>query len=158
MLNFLMITGVTCVIVAIVGGGVKIGSAEFKDISSLWRQLLLAVFGSVLVCSGYAMQQQISPTPSISVGSPSTGGTDANAAMVPADNATKPPREPTATVDPGAAQGPQPSGPNSTAQAASDPGNQAGGNGPPPLNKQAIEQQLNHIRFNSQHQPEAVKK
>lgn len=48
----LILTGVACIIGAIIGGGVKLVQIELSPVASLWRQLLLGIFGLILVISG----------------------------------------------------------------------------------------------------------
>lgn len=50
--TLLVLTGVACIIGAIIGGGVKLVQIELSPVASLWRQLLLGIFGLVLVISG----------------------------------------------------------------------------------------------------------
>lgn len=49
----LTLAGIGCIIAAIVGGGIKIKDiVEMGTVGSLWRQVLLAVFGCVLLYLG----------------------------------------------------------------------------------------------------------
>jgi hypothetical protein len=48
----LILIGVGCIIGGIIGGGVKLVQVELSPVSSLWRQLLLGIFGIILVVSG----------------------------------------------------------------------------------------------------------
>lgn len=48
----LILIGVGCIIAAIIGGGVKLAQIEVGTVQSLVRQLLLGLFGLVLVISG----------------------------------------------------------------------------------------------------------
>jgi hypothetical protein len=48
----LILTGVACIIGAIIGGGVKLVQIELSPVASLWRQALLGLFGLILVISG----------------------------------------------------------------------------------------------------------
>lgn len=48
----LILIGVACIIGAIIGGGVKLVQVELGQVSSLWRQSMLGVFGVILVGSG----------------------------------------------------------------------------------------------------------
>ncbi|WP_374943961.1 hypothetical protein [Sphingomonas sp.] len=48
----LILIGVGCIIGAIVGGGVKLVQVELAQVSSLWRQSMLGLFGVILVGSG----------------------------------------------------------------------------------------------------------
>jgi hypothetical protein len=50
--TILILAGIACIIGAIIGGGVKLVHVEVSPISSLRRQIFLAVFGAVLVLSG----------------------------------------------------------------------------------------------------------
>jgi hypothetical protein len=54
----LIIVGIACVIGAIVGGGVKVINIEMRSFESLWRQLLLAVFGAGLILFGLNMRKE----------------------------------------------------------------------------------------------------
>jgi hypothetical protein len=51
-----ILIGVGCIIGAIIGGGLKIQVMEMGKLDSLWRQLLLAIFGSVLIYVGWNMK------------------------------------------------------------------------------------------------------
>lgn len=48
----LIMVGVGCIIAAIIGGGVKLVQVELGPVASLWRQMLLGIFGVILVISG----------------------------------------------------------------------------------------------------------
>ncbi len=48
----LILIGVGCIIGAIIGGGVKLVQIELSQVTSLWRQSLLGLFGVILVFSG----------------------------------------------------------------------------------------------------------
>jgi hypothetical protein len=50
--TILILTGVACIIGAIIGGGVKLVQIELSPVASLWRQIMLGIFGAVLVVSG----------------------------------------------------------------------------------------------------------
>jgi hypothetical protein len=72
----LILTGVTCIIGAIIGGGVKLVQIELSPVASLWRQALLGVFGLILVIAGLIAgghlltlgTQEKAATPSASTG------------------------------------------------------------------------------------------
>lgn len=49
--NTLLGVGITCIIAAIVGGGLKAFGMEVSSFDSVKRQVLLALFGLVLVIS-----------------------------------------------------------------------------------------------------------
>jgi hypothetical protein len=49
--------GVACIIAAIAGGGFKLAKTEFPTITSVRRQLLLALFGVILIFGGWAMDR-----------------------------------------------------------------------------------------------------
>lgn len=53
----LVLLGVACIIAAIVGGGFKLARTEFPTITSVRRQLLLALFGLILILGGWAMDR-----------------------------------------------------------------------------------------------------
>ncbi|MEO6093965.1 MAG: YARHG domain-containing protein [Novosphingobium sp.] len=57
----LILIGLGCIIGAIIGGGVKLVQVELSPVTSLWRQLLLGVFGIGLVIWGINTHQ---PPPS----------------------------------------------------------------------------------------------
>ena len=45
----LIVTGVVAIFAAIVGGGVKLQNIEVGNIVSVWRQLMLGLFGLILL-------------------------------------------------------------------------------------------------------------
>ena len=51
----LIIAGVFAIMAAIVGGGVVFPQFQFPPLKSLFRQLLLAIFGSGLIWGGLAL-------------------------------------------------------------------------------------------------------
>jgi hypothetical protein len=144
---FLMTTGVICIIVAIVGGGIKLGSAggwEFKDIPSLWRQLLLATFGGVLFYFGNAS----APAPDQIVlpnGSPAHPVvTDANAVMGPVEDAAN-----TTASNVVADQPQNDANASDAANTAATVGNPAGETTQTPMNETAIGKQLDDARWHN---------
>lgn len=48
----LIVTGVVAIFAAIVGGGVKLQNIEVGNIVSVWRQLMLGLFGLILLLVG----------------------------------------------------------------------------------------------------------
>jgi hypothetical protein len=53
----LLTTGLVCIIAAIVGGGLKAFGIEIPILQSGKRQVLLAIFGSILIIAGYYAQE-----------------------------------------------------------------------------------------------------
>jgi hypothetical protein len=50
--TILIMTGVGCIIGAIIGGGVKLVQIELAQVKSLWRQSMLGIFGAILIIWG----------------------------------------------------------------------------------------------------------
>lgn len=48
----LILTGVACIVGAIIGGGVKLLQVEMRVVESRWRQYLLGAFGGALILGG----------------------------------------------------------------------------------------------------------
>ena len=47
----LLLAGVACIVAAVVGGGIKLLGGEFPLLTSVWRQVLLAATGAILIIS-----------------------------------------------------------------------------------------------------------
>ena len=50
----LILIGIGCMIAGIVGGGIKLHQLEVGTVKSVWRQILLFLFGGVLAATGVA--------------------------------------------------------------------------------------------------------
>ena len=64
MSNTLLTTGLVCIIAAIIGGGLKAFGIEIPILQSGKRQVLLAIFGFILIIAGYSVQESGKPQPS----------------------------------------------------------------------------------------------
>ena len=82
----LILTGVACIVGAIVGGGVKLVQVELAQVSSLRRQAMLGVFGAALIVAGLFAGGHVSlPKGSQSAAAPTQ--IEAIRAPAPADTA-----------------------------------------------------------------------
>lgn len=94
----LILIGVGCIIGAIIGGGVKLVQIELSQVTSLWRQSLLGLFGIVLVCSGLVAGGHLSLAGRAAAGpgardpSPPADGPSANTAEPTAPSPVEPER------------------------------------------------------------------
>jgi len=87
--TILILIGVGCIIGAIIGGGVKLVQIELSPVASLWRQLLLGLFGIILVVSGIVAGKapgpaQSGPAPSGTQGNPSSAAAPGTGVNTPA--------------------------------------------------------------------------
>jgi len=97
----LILLGAASIIAAIVRGGFKLSRTEFPTIASVRRQILLALFGAVLIVGGWMMDRPAAPTEmppqeaEVDTGpspqTPQTNSGDGNAPRNPWGQPTEPP-------------------------------------------------------------------
>ena len=57
--NLLVTGGIICLVTAIIGGGMKLFGAVMPNVSSLWRQLILGVVGTILLFVGIGIKENL---------------------------------------------------------------------------------------------------
>jgi hypothetical protein len=94
----LILVGVVCMIVAVIGGGLKLKDAEFPTIHSVRRQTMLGVLGLLIALAGWGVDhdglappketvdEQPAPVPSSSGGQPSTANATSSLAKSAGDH------------------------------------------------------------------------
>jgi len=90
----LLLIGIVCILGAIVGGGLRIVGVEFDLIKSVFRQLLLAIAGCVLIWASFIVDRpnplptgNPTPTPKPTITSQPAGKPTPPADKMPATGA-----------------------------------------------------------------------
>ncbi len=83
--GFIMGVGILCVVAGIVGGGVTLAGQEIHTLTSVWREIILSIFGVVLMAGSLVLKADSPDEPGRTAGGPAEAEAD-----VPASGRVEP--------------------------------------------------------------------